>query len=124
MKAAFHFDAGEFGGHYGPPVQERLFRALVKLPHERRHFIVYLGDLVAYDYISSVGGPSEMFALLMQSSDWSTLDRAVMTDALVQKRVYVLLVEGLMRQDAVAVDAELRGDGYFGGLDVRARNPV
>src|SRR5438445_2332209 len=65
-----------------------------------------------------------MFALLRQSGDWSTLDPTVMTDALVNKRVYVLLVEGLMRQDAEAVEIELRGDGYFGALDVRPRNPV
>jgi hypothetical protein len=124
MKAAFHFDAGEFGGYYGPPVQELVFRALMKVPRERRHFIVYTGDLIAYDHISRVGGPSEMFALLMQSGDWSTLDPTVMTDALVNKRVYVLLVEGLLRQDAEAVEIELRGDGYFGALDDRPRNPV
>ncbi len=118
MKAAFHFDADQHGGSYGPPIQKLLFDRLMKVPRGRRHLVIYLGDLVAYDYVRGAGGPSELFALLVRNA-WSTLDPSVMTDALEHRRIYVLLVEGLMRQDAEAVDSELRrSESYLGALDV------
>jgi hypothetical protein len=125
LKAAFHFDADQHGGYYGPPIQRLLFGRLMRLPRGRRHLVVYLGDLIAYDSVRGAGGPAELFALLVRNGAWSTLDPSVMTDALEHRRIYVLLVEGLMRQDAEAVDSELRrSESYLGALDVNPRNRV
>jgi hypothetical protein len=125
MKAAYHFDADQHGGYYGPPIKELVFRAVMKLPQNQRHLVIYCGDLITVGRVEQAGGLDALVDRLLATGLWTTLDRDQITDALLTRRIYVLLLEGLTRRNADQIDNELRTEpSYFGALEVKPANPA
>ena len=110
MRIAFHFDAGRFGGSYGFPVTVLLFRRLLEyIPAQQRDLFIRRGNLLTWEFVRSADDAGNIAHQILTSSReiWSTLSAGALAAALLDLRVWVLVVEGLTASGAKCVDARL-----------------
>ena len=124
MRAAFHFDAEQFGIGYGFPATALFFRhILTYIALEQRHLYVRRGDFPFWDF-----NVDSLPALARRIFDcerpiWSSLTHEALTSALQSRRVWVLAVEGLSPSDARCVDSRLsESAGYLGAIEIHLAN--
>jgi len=120
MRAAFHFNPNLFGGVYGWPITEILFRALQQIPAHRRHLLLRKGDLLPEEVVGSASEiPTVVERLLgAERAIWRTVSADWLVKNFTFVRPYVLVVDGLGRQDAALTDSRLRQhESYIGAIE-------
>lgn len=128
MRVAFHFDSGNYGSFYGPPITRLLFERLIEcVPLERRDVFIRRGDMPLWDLGHTAKDLSIVAARIFEGSReiWSTLPEDTLAKAFHTVNIWVLAVEGLSSADASCVDSRLRqSNGYLGAIEVYLANPT
>jgi hypothetical protein len=127
MRVALHFQCEPYGGYYGPPIEEIVFRALLdRVPVERRHVRIRRGDLLLHFYdaktYDEVADRARRLLTDAEGKVWTTLDLDVFAEVARGSNIYVLDLSGLPLVDARTMDERVREldarDGYLGALQV------
>ena len=128
MRVAFHFDSNQFGGYYGPPITQLLFRELIQcIPQQERDLFVRRGDLLLWEFARDAHGLGRIAERVLQNVTpiWSSMTKDALAAAFVGRNVWLLVVEGLALPQAITVEKHLRQtDGYLGAIEVDLGNPV
>lgn len=141
MKIAFHFDADHepFGGYYGPPIIEHLFKLLLGERNLDIHSKIFCGDLLLHslsmDEEKTDTGSIKRFNkdkflravenwLNPENFTWHSLTQESVKKVL-NHNVYVICFESLRLTEAQYIDQMLSSQPYYvGAMQVDEESPV
>ncbi len=128
MKIAFHFDADHerFDRYDGIPVTKEIFRQLLLEDTANLHLKVFIGDIIAMDYLRDKKNRDEIWRgfFMPPRPVWQSL-RPDFMDYLYNKKVFVAAFEGMgaKLRDKLH-EVMLNDDTYLGAQQIHEANPV
>jgi hypothetical protein len=128
VNVAFHFnsDALEYGGYYGPPINEKVFRILLSRSFGELHVKVFIGDLLVFGDLKTAEDHARIFSGLVGfgSPSWANIDIDRFANALIETTIYVVLLEGItVRVRDYLVENLSADETYLGAIEVYGANP-